>query len=58
MSAADLGVERRILMPVLAAAAATCQMAPCQGHRDKGKDGMIRVFEDPPGVRHRGTPAG
>ena len=58
MSAADLGVERRVPMPVLAAAAATCQTAPCQGHGGKDKGGMTRVFEDPPGVHHRGTPAG
>ena len=56
MSAADLGVERRVPMPVLAAAAATCQTAPCQGRGDE--DGTIRVFEDPPSVRHRGRPAG
>ena len=58
MSAADLGVERRVPMPVLAAAAATCQTAPCQGHGDEDKGGTIRVFEDPPSVRHRGRPAG
>ena len=58
MSAADPGVERCVPMPVLAAAAATCQIAPCQGHGDEDKGGMIRVFEDPSGVRHRSTPAG
>jgi hypothetical protein len=31
---------------------------PGEGHGDKDKGGMIRLFEDPPGVHHRGTPAG
>ena len=58
VSAAGIGAGRRVPMPVLAAAAATCQMALCQGHRDKDKGGVIRVVEGPPGVRRRGTPAG
>jgi hypothetical protein len=42
---------------VLAAATATYQIALCQGHGDKDKGGMIRVFEDLLGVRYRSAPA-
>ncbi len=58
LGAAGIGAGCRVPTPVLAAATATCQMTPCQGHGDKDKGGMIRLFEDPPGVHHRGTPAG
>ena len=58
MSAADLGVERCDSMPVLAAAAATCQTAPCRGHGDEDKGGVIRVFEDPRAAATAAGPAG
>jgi 3-hydroxyisobutyrate dehydrogenase-like beta-hydroxyacid dehydrogenase len=56
VSAAELGAARGIPMPVLAAATATYQMALLQGHGDKDKGGMIRVFEDLLGVRFRSSP--
>jgi 3-hydroxyisobutyrate dehydrogenase-like beta-hydroxyacid dehydrogenase len=57
VSAAELGAARGIPMPVLAAATATYQMALLQGHGDKDKGGMIRLFEDLLGVRFRSSPA-
>jgi 3-hydroxyisobutyrate dehydrogenase-like beta-hydroxyacid dehydrogenase len=56
VSAAELGAARGIPMPVLAAATATYQTALLQGHGDKDKGGMIRVFEDLLGVRFRSGP--
>jgi 3-hydroxyisobutyrate dehydrogenase-like beta-hydroxyacid dehydrogenase len=56
VSAAELGAARCIPMPVLAAATATYQTALLQGHGDKDKGGMIRVFEDLLGVRFRSGP--
>jgi 3-hydroxyisobutyrate dehydrogenase-like beta-hydroxyacid dehydrogenase len=56
VSAAELGAARGIPMPVLAAATATYQTALLQGHGDKDKGGMIRVFEDLLGVRFRSSP--
>lgn len=53
VSAAELGVRACIPMPVLAAATATYQLALLQGHGDKDKGGMIRVFEDALGVAFR-----
>lgn len=53
VSAAEISANRCIPMPVLAAATATYQMALLQGHGDKDKGGMIRVFEDLLGVRYR-----
>ena len=40
---------------MLAAATATCQTVPCQRHCEKDKGGLIRLFEDPPGVREGST---
>ena len=53
VSAAELGGKACIPMPVLAAATATYQLALLQGHGDKDKGGMIRVFEDALGVSFR-----
>lgn len=53
VSAAELGAAHCIPMPVLAAATATYQAALRQGHGDKGKGGMIRVYEDLLGVLFR-----
>jgi 3-hydroxyisobutyrate dehydrogenase-like beta-hydroxyacid dehydrogenase len=57
VSAAELGAARGIPMPVLATATATYQMALLQGHGDKDKGGMIRVFEELLNVRFRSSPA-
>lgn len=57
MSAAEVGANRCIPMPVLAAATATYQMVLCEGRGDEDKSGMIRVFENLPGIRCRGGPA-
>ena len=46
VSAAELGAEHCIPMPVLAAATATYQTALLRGHGDKDKGGMVRVFEE------------
>ena len=51
VSAAELGAERCIPMPVLAAATATYQTALLRGHGDKDKGAMVRVFEELLGVR-------
>ena len=53
VGAAELGGRACIPMPVLAAATATYQLALLQGHGDKDKGGMIRVFEDALGVAFR-----
>ncbi|HTP98552.1 MAG TPA: NAD(P)-dependent oxidoreductase [Casimicrobiaceae bacterium] len=53
VSAAEIGARLCIPMPVLAAATATYQTALLQGHGEKDKGGMIRVFEDLLGVRFR-----
>ena len=53
VSAAEIGSNRCIPMPVLNAAAATYQMALLRGHGDSDKGGMIRVFEELLGVRYR-----
>ena len=44
-----------IPMPVLAAATATYQTALLQGHGDKDKGGMVRVFEELLGVEFRSS---
>lgn len=46
ISAAELGANLSIPMPVLAAATATYQMALLKGHGDKDKGGMVAVFEE------------
>lgn len=53
VSAAELGARNGIPMPVLAAATATYQTALLNGHGDKDKGGMVRVFEDLLGVEFR-----
>lgn len=58
VSGAELGARLCIPMPVLAAATATYQAALRQGHGDKDKGGMIRVFEDLLDVRFRSREPG
>lgn len=53
VSGAALGAERRIPMPVLAAATATYQAALLRGHGDEDKGAMIKVHEDLLGVAFR-----
>lgn len=53
VSGAEIGARQCIPMPVLAAATVTYQMALLQGHGDKDKGGMVRVFEDLLSVRYR-----
>jgi len=53
VSGAELGANRGIPMPVLAAATATYQMALLRGHGDKDKGGMVTVFEELLGVACR-----
>jgi 3-hydroxyisobutyrate dehydrogenase-like beta-hydroxyacid dehydrogenase len=57
VSGAEIGAQRCIPMPVLAAATATYQQAMLAGHGDKDKGGMIRLFEDLLGVAFRETGA-
>ena len=53
VSGAGVSAELGMPMPVLAAATATYQTALLQGHGDKDKGGMVRVFEDLLGVAFR-----
>lgn len=53
VSAAELGANLQIPMPVLAAATATYQQALLKGHGDEDKGGMVQVFEDLLGVQFR-----
>jgi 3-hydroxyisobutyrate dehydrogenase-like beta-hydroxyacid dehydrogenase len=53
ISAAELGSNLTIPMPVLAAATSTYQMALLKGYGDYDKGGMIRVFEELLEVRYR-----
>lgn len=53
VSAAELGAELEIPMPVLASATVTYQMALRRGYRDYDKGGMIRVYEELLGVEFR-----
>lgn len=53
VSAAELGAQLCIPMPVLAAATATYQTALLQGHGDKDKGAMLLPFEALLGVRFR-----
>jgi 3-hydroxyisobutyrate dehydrogenase-like beta-hydroxyacid dehydrogenase len=57
VSAAEIGSNRCIPMPVLNAAAMTYQMALLRGDGDLDKGGMIRVFEGLLGVSYRSEPA-
>lgn len=56
VSAAELGANLAIPMPVLAAATATYQMALLKGHGDKDKGGMVSVYEELLGVSYRSEP--
>jgi 3-hydroxyisobutyrate dehydrogenase-like beta-hydroxyacid dehydrogenase len=56
VSGARISAELGLPMPVLAAATATYQTALLQGHGDKDKSGMIRMFEDLLGVTFRTAP--
>jgi 3-hydroxyisobutyrate dehydrogenase-like beta-hydroxyacid dehydrogenase len=53
VSAAELGANEGIPMPVLAAATATYQMALLKGYGEFDKGAMIHVFEDLTGARFR-----
>ena len=53
VSAAELGANLGIPMPVLAATTATYQQALLKGLGDNDKGGMIKVFEDQLGVQFR-----
>lgn len=57
VSAAELGANLCLPMPVLAAATATYQMALLRGHGETDKGGMVQVFEELLGVRYRRNPA-
>ncbi|WP_291695948.1 hypothetical protein [Bradyrhizobium sp.] len=56
VSAAELGANLCIPMPVLAAATATYQAALLRGHGEKDKGGMVLVFEELLGVQFRSHP--
>jgi 3-hydroxyisobutyrate dehydrogenase-like beta-hydroxyacid dehydrogenase len=58
VSAAELGAERCVPMPVLAAATATYQAALLRGHGEKDKGAMVRVFEELLGVEYRSRASG
>jgi 3-hydroxyisobutyrate dehydrogenase-like beta-hydroxyacid dehydrogenase len=53
VSGAELGANRCVPMPVLAAATATYQAALLQGHGEKDKGAMVCVFEALLGVEFR-----
>lgn len=53
VSGAELSANLCIPLPVLAAATATYQSALLQGHGDKDKGAMVRVFEQLLGVEYR-----
>ncbi len=53
VSAAEIGANLCIPMPVLSAATTTYQMALLTGHGDRDKGGMIAVYEDLLGVKYR-----
>ncbi len=53
VSAAELGAERCIPMPVLAAATVTYQMALIKGYGKLGKGAMLKVYEELLGVEFR-----
>ena len=54
VSAAELGANLCVPMPVLAAATATYQTALLRGHGEKDKGAMVLVFEELLGVQYRG----
>ena len=53
VSAAELGANLEIPMPVLASATTTYQMALLKGYGDCDKGGMIQVYEELLGVKFR-----
>lgn len=53
ISAAEIGADLCIPMPVLGAATSTYQMALLKGHGEKDKGSMIEVFEEFLGVHYR-----
>lgn len=53
ISAAEIGANLCIPMPVLSATTCTYQMALLKGHGESDKGSMIAVFEDLLGVRYR-----
>ena len=53
VAGAELGARRGLPLPVLAAATATYQRALLEGHGDKDKGAMVRVFERLLGVEFR-----
>jgi 3-hydroxyisobutyrate dehydrogenase-like beta-hydroxyacid dehydrogenase len=57
VSAAEIGANLCIPMPVLAAATSTYQMALLKGYGDSDKGAMIRVFEEILGVTYRAPSA-
>jgi 3-hydroxyisobutyrate dehydrogenase-like beta-hydroxyacid dehydrogenase len=57
VSAAELGAQLCIPMPVLAAATASYQVALLQGHGDLDKGAMLLPFEERLGVRFRSSQA-
>jgi 3-hydroxyisobutyrate dehydrogenase-like beta-hydroxyacid dehydrogenase len=57
VSAAELGANTGIPMPVLAAATATYQTALLRGHGAEDKGAMVRVFEELLDVEYRSTSA-
>ena len=57
VSAAEIGANHCIPLPVLAAATSTYQQALLRGYGDHDKGGMIRVFEDLLDVRFRKAPS-
>jgi 3-hydroxyisobutyrate dehydrogenase-like beta-hydroxyacid dehydrogenase len=57
VSAAELGAQLCIPMPVLAAATATYQTALLKGHGDRDKGAMVLPFEELLGVRFRSRAA-
>lgn len=57
VSAAELGANNGIPMPVLAAATATYQTALLRGHGDKDKGAMVCVFEELLDVAYRSRSA-
>jgi 3-hydroxyisobutyrate dehydrogenase-like beta-hydroxyacid dehydrogenase len=53
VSAAEIGANHCIPLPVLNAAISTYQMALLKGYGDQDKGAMIRVFEELMGVSYR-----
>ena len=53
VSAAEICVREKIPMPMVHAATTTYQLALAEGHGDKDKGAMIKVFERILGVQFR-----